>query len=249
MIKLGEMLTENRDLSARRGCLMCMVSKKDSDLIVEFGKRLIKDEDLYVENNEYGRESSPCHITLRYGFLKDLNELEIRQLLQNQKPFMVEIIGLNKFENPPKYSVSVFKVNSPVLKQLNEMSGIYLNENDYPEYLPHLTLCYTKPNANIPVKEGLKLKTLITEICYSPIQGGKSYFNLDEGNIHHDIDSQIARLEQEWERLDAMGGNTGGRQQDIEQELIHLRYEKEGQPLGPNDPKSKELWDKLKQSI
>ena len=80
----------------------------------------------------------------------------------------------------------------------------------------------------------IKLKSLLREI---------------ESNIHSDIDNHIARLEQEWERFDAMGGNTGGRQQKVEQELARLRAEKESQPLNPNDPRSKELWDKLKQSI
>jgi len=180
MINLSKMLTEDRNLSARRGCLMCMIPKSDSDLIVEFGKKLVRDEELYIENDEYGRESSPCHITLRYGFLKDLNELEIRQLIQGQKPFIVELIGLDKFEDNPQYKVAMFKVSSPVLKRLNELSSIYLTENNYPEYQPHLTLCYVKPNTNILIKEGLKLKTLIREICYSPISGGKSYFNLDD---------------------------------------------------------------------
>ena len=67
-------------------------------------------------------------MTIRYGFLKDLNELDIRQLLKGHKPFMVEIFGLDKFDSTPKYKVSMFKVSSPVLKQLNELSGIYLNE-------------------------------------------------------------------------------------------------------------------------
>ena len=131
----------------------------------------------------------------------------------------------------------------------NEMSGIYLNESDYPDYNPHLTLAYVQKDRFQHVKEGLSLKVPIRTLCYSPIQGGKSYFNLDEGNIHHDIDAQIARLEQEWDRLDSMGGNTGDRQREIEQELIRLRTEKQNQPLDPNDPKSKELWDKLRQSI
>ena len=185
MINLSKMLTEDRNLTARRGCLMAMISKEDTNRLVEFGKKLIKDEDLYIENNEYGRELEG-HCTIRYGFLKDLNEIEIRQLLENQKQFVVEIYGLDKFTDNPKYNVSVFKVSSPVLKKLNELSGIHLNENNYPNYLPHITLGYVKPTVNIPIKEGLQLKILIKEICYSPIQGGKSYFNLEESVLTED---------------------------------------------------------------
>lgn len=179
MINLSNMLTENRDKTATKGCLMAMIPKESSDAILKFNKQLINDNDLYIENGEYGRENE-CHITIRYGFIKDLNELEIRQLIQKQKPFMAELIGLDKFVSAPQYDVAMFKVSSPVLKKLHEMSGIYLNESDYPDYNPHLTLAYVQKGKFPHVKEGLRLKVPINEICYSPIQGGKSYFKLEE---------------------------------------------------------------------
>jgi len=246
MINLKKMLTENRDVSARKGCLMAMLSEEDTAKILKFSKQLINDEDLYLEGNEYGREME-SHVTIRYGFLKDLNELDIRQLIQGQKPFMMEIFGLDKFAPHPSYDVAVFKVNSPVLKKLNELSGAHLNESDYPDYIPHLTLAYVKKGKFNRLKEGLRLNVPIKRLCYSPISGGKSYFDLTEGNIHHDIDGKIARLEQEWDRLDSTGTGTA-RQQQIQQELGMLRAEKEKQPLSPSDPKSKELWSKVKKS-
>jgi hypothetical protein len=176
------MLTENRDATAKKGCLMAMISKEDTDKILKFNKQLINDSDLYIENGEYGRETE-CHVTIRYGFINDLNELQVRQLLKGQKPFMVELIGLDKFVSSPQYDVAMFKVSSPVLKKLNEMSGIYLNENDYPDYNPHLTLAYVQKGKFPHTKEGLRLRVPIKTICYSPIQGGKSYFNLEENNV------------------------------------------------------------------
>ena len=178
MINLKEMVNENRDATAKKGCLMAMIPKESSDSILKFSKQLINNNDLYVENGEYGRETE-SHVTIRYGFLKDLNELEVRQLLKGQKPFVVELTGLDKFVSSPQYDVAMFKVNSPVLKKLNELSGIYLNENDYPEYNPHLILAYVQKGKFSHIKEGLKLKVSIREICYSPIQGGKSYFRLE----------------------------------------------------------------------
>ena len=242
------MLTENRsNETARKGCLMAMIPEETSKLIVNFTKQLINENDLYVEGDEYGLETEG-HVTIRYGFLKDLNELEIRQLIQGQKPFMMEIYGLDKFDTHPNYDVAMFKVNSPVLRQLHEMSAIYLNESDYPDYNPHLTLAYVQKGRFNHIKEGLRLQVPVRQICYSPISGGKSYWGLEEGNIHHDIDAQIARLEQEWDRLDSMGGGRE-RQKDIENQLQILRTEKEQQPLNPEDPKTKELWDKLRGSI
>ena len=224
MINLREMLTENRDASARRGCLMAMLSKEDTAKILKFSKQLIKDEDLYLEGNEYGRENE-SHVTIRYGFINDLNEIEIRQLLKGHKPFVVEIEGLDKFDTHPSYDVAMFKVSSPVLRKLNEMSGIHLNECDYPDYNPHLTLAYVQKGRFNKIKEGLQIKALIKEICYSPISGTKSYFTLEES---HDIDAEITRLEQEWERLDSMG-NQDIRQREIVKRLQMLRIEKEKQ--------------------
>jgi 2'-5' RNA ligase superfamily len=180
MISLTQMLNEDRGKkSLRRGCLMAMLSQEDTATIVEFGKRLIGDRDLYTEGNEFGREHEG-HITIRYGFTKDLNELEIRQLLEGHKPFLVEIEGLDIFDASPQYNVSMFKVSSPVLKILNEISGIYPNEQTFPDYNPHITLAYTKKQAPIHRKDGLKMTIPIKEICYSPISGGKSHFILED---------------------------------------------------------------------
>jgi hypothetical protein len=178
MINLRDTLMENRtNQTAKKGCLMAMIPQDKTNAIVNFGKRLIKDSDLYLEGNEYGRETEG-HVTIRYGFLKDLNELEIRQLITGQKPFIVELYGLDKFDSDPKYDVAMFKASSPVLKQLNEMSGIYLTESEYNEYNPHLTLAYVQKGKFPYIKEGLRIQVPIKTICYSPIQGGKSYFEL-----------------------------------------------------------------------
>ena len=178
MINLRDTLMEDRsNLTAKKGCLMAMIPQDKTNVIVNFGKRLIKEEDLYVENGEYGRETEG-HVTIRYGFLKDLNELEVRQLITGQKPFMVELVGLDKFTNDPRYDVAMFKASSPVLKRLNELSGIYLTESEYNEYNAHLTLGYVKKGMFPYVINGLNIKIPIKQICYSPISGGKSYFEL-----------------------------------------------------------------------
>lgn len=179
MITLKEMLTEDRsNLTARRGCLMALLRPEDCAKIVDFGQRLIRDEDLYLEGEEYGREKDG-HVTIRYGFTRDLNELEVRQLLKGIKPFMVELTGLDRFTNPPQYDVAVFKVSSPVLSYLNELSGVYPNVTDFPDYNPHITIAYTKKNTHPNLKKALKLAVPIREICYSPISGGKSYWGLE----------------------------------------------------------------------
>lgn len=266
---LKEMLLERKiDQAERLGCLMAMVDEDVSKKLVNFGKKLIKDEDLYHEINkdgkdEYGREQSPMHITVRYGFTKDLNELDVRQLLKGHKEFLVELYELDMFTDSPDFDVIKFKAKSPILNQLNEISGIYPNHNDYPEYLPHLTLGYVKKGTFPNLKKQVKLIIPIKSVEYSPISGGKSHFQLEEGNMYDDIDAQISKLEQEWDRLDATG--TGSvRQREIESELTQLRFEKEmyrktdqeadtkdikPKPLPVDPNKAKELFKQMRQSI
>jgi len=229
--------------------LMAIVDESVGSKILEFNKKLIKEEDLYHKINEngedeFGREKE-CHVTIRYGFTKDLNELDVRQLLKGQQEFLVETDELNTFDTNPEFDVVKFSVASPILTKLNKLSGIYPNKSDFPDYNAHLTLAYVK-KGTFPHNKKVQLEIPITSICYSPISGGKSYWKLEENNnTHYDIDSKIARLEQEWDRLDSTGTGTS-RQQQIQQELIQLRAKKAKQPF---DARTKELWSKLKQSI
>lgn len=183
MINLKEILVEGKNVDDRRGCLMAMLDERLCNVIVDFNKKIIKEGDLYHELNEngedeYGREHE-CHITIRYGFTRDLNELEIRQLLKNQKSFMVELYGLDKFTNPPKFDVVMMRSRSPELIKLNELTGAYPNESDYPDYNPHLTLAYVHKGKFPHVKENVRLSVPVRKVCYSPIKGGKSYFDLE----------------------------------------------------------------------
>ncbi len=92
MISFSKLISENRsNVSARKGCLMAMVSEEYAEKIRRFCEKIIPEQCLYIEGTEYGRENE-SHVTIRYGFTRDLNELEIRQLLKGQKPFTMELI-------------------------------------------------------------------------------------------------------------------------------------------------------------
>ena len=262
---LKEMLLERQiNQTEKLGCLMGMVDESISKKILEFNNKLIKEEDLYHKIDdkgvdEFGREKE-SHVTIRYGFTKDLNELDVRQLLKGHKEFLIELNGLDIFDTNSEFDVVKFNVNSPVLNLLNELSGIYPNKSDYPNYHPHITLAYVK-KGTFPHKKKLKMEIPIKSVCYSPISGDRSHFSLEEGNIHNDIDSKISKLEQEWDRLDATGVGSV-RQREIESELTQLRFEKElyrspevvkkqvEPEKVPVDPsKAKDLFAQMKQSI
>lgn len=266
MMTLKDMLLERKLNPAERlGCLMAMVDKSVCKTLLKFNEQIIPDDIIYHKFNEkgedeFGREKE-CHVTIRFGFTKDLNELDVRQLIKGQKEFLVEVTGLNKFDTNPEFDVIKFSVESPILTKLNHVSGVHPNKTDFPDYHPHLTLAYVKKGTFPHVKK-MHMKIPITSICYSPISGAKSYFTLDE-NTEQDIDSQIKQLENEWERLDATGTGVV-RQHEIERELNQLRFEKsiykniekqadaEVMPSEPSfvDPsKGKELFAKMRQAI
>ena len=140
--------------------------------------------------------------------------------------------------------------------QLNEISGKYPCQNDFPDYHPHMTVGYIKKRTFPYKKEGFSIKIPIKEICYSPISGGKSYFqlekengNIKENNSNTDVDSQISKLEQEWDRLDKNPAGCGDRQREISQELEKLRGEQGKKLVEPNSSRSKELFANIRNSI
>lgn len=190
MINLKKLLAEDRSQKSNDyGCLMTQFPKEISEKLVNFGKKIIKEEDLYKEGSEFGRETEG-HVTIRYGFTKDLNELEIRQLLKGQKQFVVELYGLDKFSGQPNkltgkkqpYDVVYLKAKSTVLSKLNEETKKFPHMDTFDGiYRAHSTIAYVKPEKFSYKVEDESFKILVTikTIYYSPISGGKSYFELE----------------------------------------------------------------------
>lgn len=255
MKTLKDMLLERSvNPQERLGCLMAMVEKETCQKLLAFNHKIISDDIVYHKidadgKDEFGREKE-CHVTIRYGFVEDLNEIEVRELLDGQKKFDVEIVGLSIFDSNPEFDVVKLDVKSEVLERLNQISGMYPNKSDFPVYHPHLTLAYVK-KGTFNIKKELNISVTINNVCYSPIAGSKSYFELNEGQSF-DIDAQIARLEQEWERLDSMAV-TSARQNQISDELVKLRKEKEKQQqntfVEPGSPTAKDWFQKMRTQL
>jgi hypothetical protein len=161
------------------GCLMAGFPKEYETMIVEFGKKFIPDNILYTaEDDDYGREGEP-HVTILYGFTEDLNEMDVRKILKNTKPFNIIITSLDKFETGKGYDVVVFKLQSDVLTSLHEKcKNNYSNIQTFLDYNPHITVGYVKPGTFSYKKTDLNIVVPVTYAVYSPIKGGKSYFDL-----------------------------------------------------------------------
>ena len=178
MINLKTMLSEDRNDSAEHGCLMAMFPENYTEIFNKFNQKLIKENDLYKEGDEYGREKE-CHVTVLYGFTRDLNELEVRQLLKGQKEFLIDIKDISKFSSKDKpYDVIKYNVESEILNNLHEKALKYPNVQTFPEYHPHMTIAYVKRGTFPFEKDGLKIQVPIKKICYSSANKVKSYFDL-----------------------------------------------------------------------
>lgn len=191
MINLKEMLNEDRSSSTvSHGCLMAMIPEEVAKTLVEFGKKIIPDEDLYIKDGEFGRETE-SHITIRYGFTKDLTELEIRSVLDNQAEFTVKFFKLDKFESE-EFDVIILRCESPIIQKWYELLSMYPNEETFKDYKQHLTIAYVKKGTFSHIKD-IDLSIPISDVCYSPIQGGKSDFELKRmpslyDNLQENID-------------------------------------------------------------
>ena len=172
------MLNEDRNKTASHGCLMAMISEEFVEKIVNFSKRIIPECNLYIEDGEFGRETD-SHVTIFYGFKPDISEIEIRKILKGTKPFTIQTLKLSQFSNNPEYDVVKMDVASPELTRLNGLCRQYPHESDYPEYHPHLTLAYVQ-KGKFGFGDGtIQMPLPVHTICYSPIVGEKSYYNLN----------------------------------------------------------------------
>ena len=171
------LLTEERFRSAPYGCLMAKAEDGYSQKIIDFGKKIIQDSILYTKNNEFGREKEP-HITIKYGFEPDLNEIQIRKILKDIKPFHVRVKGLSIFNTNSEYDVVKFDIEFPTLNDLNKKCSKFPNHDEYPIYRPHLTIAYVQKNTFGTGGGNINISVPIRMIYYSPMIGEKSYFNL-----------------------------------------------------------------------
>jgi 2'-5' RNA ligase len=157
---------------------MAMVLEPQRTAILNFGNKLIREEDLYIVDDEFGREKE-THVTILYGFVPDLSKSQVVQIIRDVKPFTITLTGVDTFKNEKEgFDVVKFSIESPILRQLNADAQKFPNQNDFPNYSPHMTIAYVKPNTFKETRKGLKIEIPISQICYSSSQHQKMYVNL-----------------------------------------------------------------------
>ena len=158
-------LLEENDAKRSYGCLMLDCSELGKK--VEALQSNIEPEDIYEEDG-HGLEKD-AHITVLYGFHEQDGQV-IKNSLEFS-PIEYELTGLSLFENDD-FDVLKFTVKSKDLKKLNkECSDTFENTNDYPDYIPHMTVAYLLPGTG---KKYVKLKSPIIDKSFT---SGKFIFS------------------------------------------------------------------------
>lgn len=137
-----------------KGCLMAVCNDCDA-LIRECGEKIeaknrILDEE-YTENGI----SNHAHVTIQYGVCE--NSDKVREWCEkNVHPFTFKITGADVFKNEDSW-VLVMRCNDESLKEVhkNFCRDIPHVDGEFPDYAPHMTICYMKPET--PYDDVVKL--------------------------------------------------------------------------------------------
>jgi 2'-5' RNA ligase len=136
------MIKEETSANVEYGCLMLFLDVPIWKKITS----IIKPEDLYEKDDEYGIEKEP-HLTILYGFHDEVTAEDVFKLFKKNmpiKPIKIRIKGISVFENP-EFDVVKFDVNSLELTKLNGIMRQLPNTTKFPEYHAHITIGYVKP--------------------------------------------------------------------------------------------------------
>jgi len=126
------------------GCVMLML---DIDL-THWNNIIpqIKDEDVYNdEQDNYGIEQEP-HITLLFGLVpSEISTTQINEIINEFNFPNIYLEKIDAFKND-KYDVLKFNIDDKdgTLTQINKKLSEFPNENEYPNYNPHVTIGYLK---------------------------------------------------------------------------------------------------------
>jgi hypothetical protein len=160
------------------GCLMAIVPPTHGPHIVKFGKTVIPQSLLYTkpDDDSYGYDNEP-HVTVKFGYAPDLNKQDLATILRGIKPFNIVLHALTQFNNS-EFDVVKFDAESPVLRELRARADKFPNKDKFPEYKPHMTLAYVRPNSFGHIKEKLNISVPIKHFKYSGADGRKILIHL-----------------------------------------------------------------------
>ena len=164
------------------GCVMVEVPVSNWNEITSY----IDPEDVYTGGDDTHSIQENPHLTLLYGLHKEVTPEMVKSVFEGfTKDINIEVDGIGVFENKD-YDVVKFNVNPDgALQELHDKLSEFPNSNSFPDYKPHITLCYTKKGTGKKyVKPEYKYTVKnVDKITYSMPSGEKIHFKYNQGIV------------------------------------------------------------------
>jgi len=176
MKKFTELNEKKQEPIYKHGCVMMYfdISNWKKDIL-----SIIDKDDVY-DKEGYGYENDP-HITILYGFLPSIEETDIKERLNGIPKPVIELKNISIFQGT-EYDVVKFDIENNLLHDLNSTLNELPNENEYPVYHPHMTICYVKPGRGSKYIQKINNTIIVkpNKIIYStPIKNGTKTEKID----------------------------------------------------------------------
>jgi hypothetical protein len=161
------------------GCVMVYlnVNKDDWNNL----ESMINKKDLYLGKDGdrgYGFETEP-HVTVLYGLHEDIPLKDIEKVLKEMKQPKLKMQKVSSFNNP-EFGVLKFDVESDDLHKENAKLTKFPHTTSYPDYHPHATIAYIKPDKIGEYVDKFKdikpVDVIVEKIVYSMADGTKKEY-------------------------------------------------------------------------
>ena len=180
-LKLRQMLLEAKHSHKNEyGCVMVYLDV-DKDKWESLLDKIDK-EDLYEPEDDpsYGKESKP-HVTALYGLHADISDKDIEKEILNVKKPKIKVGGISAFKND-KFDVLKFDIESKDMHKINKNFREFPHTNSYPDYHPHMTIAYLKPDKSDKyikkLRDDIDIEITPSHIVYSKVDGSKKEYDL-----------------------------------------------------------------------
>ena len=169
MKKFSKIIEEKKEFKYEYGCVMMYFDVPNWKDIL----KIIDKDDVYDEEGfGYEKES---HITLLWGLLDGVEDKDVKEIVSNLPKPIIELSDIDIFKGE-EYDVVKFNVTNQLLNDINLGLSSLPNKQTFPDYHPHMTICYVKAGRGCKYIQKLDKPIVIkpTKILYSkPSAKGK----------------------------------------------------------------------------
>ena len=162
------------------GCVMVYLDVNKEDL--NNLKSMINKDDLYLGKNDdrgYGFEDEP-HVTILYGIHSDVPLKDVEAIINKIKRPEIKMQKVSSFNNT-EFGVLKFDIESNDLHNENSKFTKLPHTTSYPDYHPHATIAYIKPDYIDSYVDKFKdiepVEVVVSKIVYSMADGNKKEYS------------------------------------------------------------------------